>query len=415
MRPARRQCNRREAGEAIRIGDLERACIGHVEDHRRVMPLPPKNHRIAVVGSGLSSLTAAWDLARKGYQVTVYVPEETVGAVLLRQHPKRLSREIIDRETRLMTSLGISFKTGVGFDAPEDGQRCRKDHAAVYVGLDAVLPAPWAITPAAADPQNTFGATGDEGLFFGGDHPSPVWQAAQGRWAATTMDRWLQKVSPTAGREKEGPQNTRLYTNLQGITPLVATVPADPTLGYSETEALEEAGRCIQCQCLECVKVCAYLEHFGAYPKRYVREIYNNEALVLGERKANRLINSCSLCGLCEAVCPHDFAMQDLCLAARQSMVGRSKMPPSAHDFALQGHGLLPERPVCPGPARTRPHHQPLSFLSGMPVVRLGPRPGAPGLRPPAAPPDRRGGPDAGLLRGAGPLGRAAGALCGRA
>ena len=334
--PCQRACNRKEAGEAIRIGDLERACVSRTEDRRRVMPLPAKTHRIAVVGSGLSSLTAAWDLARKGYPVTVYVPEQEPAAFLLRSHPQRLSREIIEREIRLMTSLGVRFKTGTGFATAEDGQRCRKDHAAVYVGLDAVSPDPWAMAPATAAPQGSFGTTGDEGLFSGGDHPSPVWQAAQGRWAATTMDRWLQKVSPTAGREKEGPQNTRLYTNLQGITPLVATVPADPTLGYSETEALEEAGRCIQCQCLECVKVCAYLEHFGAYPKRYVREIYNNEALVLGERKANRLINSCSLCGLCEAVCPHDFAMQDLCLAARQSMVGRSKMPPSAHDFALQ-------------------------------------------------------------------------------
>ena len=334
--PCQAACNRKEAGEALRIGDLERACVSRVEDHRRVMPLPPKDHRIAIVGSGLSSLTAAWDLARKGYPVTVYVPEGEMAARLLRNHPRRLSQEIIDRETRLMTSLGVSFKTAAGFDTPEDGQRCRKNHAAVYVGLDAVSPDPWELAPAAADLPSTFGTTGDEGLFSGGHHASPVWQAAQGRWAATTMDRWLQKVSLTAGREKEGPQATRLYTDLQGIAPLAAVAMADPALGYSEAEALEEAQRCIQCQCLECVKVCTYLEHFGAYPKRYAREIYNNEALVLGERKANRLINSCSLCGLCEAVCPHDFAMQDLCLAARQSMVARGKMPPSAHDFALQ-------------------------------------------------------------------------------
>jgi Fe-S oxidoreductase len=55
----------------------------------------------------------------------------------------------------------------------------------------------------------------------------------------------------------------------------------------------------------------------------------------MGARQANKLINSCSLCGLCERVCPEDFAMQDLCLTARRGMVERDKMPPSAHEFAL--------------------------------------------------------------------------------
>jgi Fe-S oxidoreductase len=55
----------------------------------------------------------------------------------------------------------------------------------------------------------------------------------------------------------------------------------------------------------------------------------------MGTRQANKLVNSCSLCGLCEEVCPEDFAMQDLCLEARHSMVRRGKMPPSSHEFAL--------------------------------------------------------------------------------
>jgi Fe-S oxidoreductase len=138
----------------------------------------------------------------------------------------------------------------------------------------------------------------------------------------------------TAGREKEGPYVTRLFTSLHGVQVLSA-VPVESG-GYTDAQAAREAARCLACECLECVKVCPYLETFGGYPKTYAREIYNNESIVMGERKANRLINSCSLCGLCEAICPNDFAMQDLCLAARQSMVRRGKMPPSAHDFALQ-------------------------------------------------------------------------------
>ena len=149
------------------------------------------------------------------------------------------------------------------------------------------------------------------------------------------MDRYLQKVSLTAGREKEGPYPTRLYTRTDGVVPLPAVQPLDPVLGYTPDEATQEAGRCLQCECLECVKVCAYLERFGGYPKKYAREIYNNASIVMGARQANQLINSCSLCGLCEAVCPEDFAMQTLCLEARKDMVQKGKMPPSAHEFAL--------------------------------------------------------------------------------
>jgi Fe-S oxidoreductase len=333
--PCRLACNRKDLGGAIRIEALEHACVQNTADKRRAMPLPAKGLGIAVIGGGLSSLTVAWDLARKGYGVTVSTAEGAVGAGLLNQYPQRLSREAFDREITLLTSLGVRFQTAAIFSSAAECWKCREAHDAVYVGLDAAGSDPWGIDPT-AEPIGAFGTTTEAGVFAGGNHASPVWQTAQGRWAATSMDRWLQKVSLTAGREREGQQETRLFTNLDGILPKAAVAMADPSTGYSEGEALAEAERCLQCQCLECVKVCAYLEQFGAYPRRYVREIYNNESLVLGERKANRLINSCSLCGLCETVCPHDFAMQDLCLAARQSMVARGKMPPSAHEFALQ-------------------------------------------------------------------------------
>jgi Fe-S oxidoreductase len=60
----------------------------------------------------------------------------------------------------------------------------------------------------------------------------------------------------------------------------------------------------------------------------------------MGTRQANTMINSCMLCGLCEAVCPEDFSMAGLCLEARRSMVERGKMPPSAHEFALRDMGF---------------------------------------------------------------------------
>ncbi len=331
--PCQAACNRAKIGGAIRIGALERAIVARDDKPKRVLPLPKKTIRVAAIGSGLSSLTVAWDLARKGYDLTVFETGGQIGGVLARQYPQQLSKETIEIEVKRIGQLGVRFET----HAVLDETAIRESFAAVFVGLDGISDPIFAFTPASPLPEGRFaGDTRTDGVFAAGGYASPVWQAASGRWCATSMDRWLQKVSMDAGRENEGPYETRLFTDLEGITSVPAIAVADAIEGYSQDEARAEAGRCLQCQCLECVKVCTFLESFGAYPRRYAREIYNNESIVMGERKANKLINSCSLCGLCEAVCPNDFAMQDLCLAARQSMVSRNKMPPSAHDFALQ-------------------------------------------------------------------------------
>ena len=74
----------------------------------------------------------------------------------------------------------------------------------------------------------------------------------------------------------------------------------------------------------------------ATYPKRYVRDIYNNVGIVMGLRKANRMIDSCTLCGLCDTLCPNDLAMGEVCLEARRDMVDSGHMPASHHDFALR-------------------------------------------------------------------------------
>jgi len=339
--PCEQHCKRAEVGGAIAIGDLERACVSHPAPMRPLVPLPAKEQSVAILGAGLAGLTAAWDLAHKGYQVVIHEPGDILAADLRARYSNKLSPDAIIAELALLEKLGVRIE----LNAPAEGEvfleRRRAEYDAVFLSLDVSDQAQWPLErgpddrPFIASPAQ---ATLRKGVFAGGldkpEGPSPVWQAAEGRWAATSIDRFLQGVSPTAGREKEGPYETRLFTSLEGIEP-EPVVQASGGGGYNDAEAVQEAKRCLQCHCLECVKVCPYLERFGAYPKKYAREIYNNQSIVMGERKANKLINSCSLCGLCEQVCPHDFAMQDICLQTREEMVAKGKMPPSAHEFAL--------------------------------------------------------------------------------
>jgi Fe-S oxidoreductase len=182
---------------------------------------------------------------------------------------------------------------------------------------------------------------------------SPILSVQDGKCAAISIDRFLQGASLSGSRDVQGASASRLYVNLKGVDALPAVEPADAAVGYTKEEAVREAGRCLPCNCLECVKACEYLAHYKAYPKRYVREIYNNECIVMGVRKSNRMVNSCTLCGLCAQVCPTQLSMADTCLEARQTMVSTGRMPLSAHEFGLR------DMTFSQGPAFAMARHQP--------------------------------------------------------
>ena len=336
--PCREQCKRLEAGDPIEIGTLERFCVSQPPPRQRVQPLPAKNQTLAVIGCGLSGLTAAWDLARKGYKVEIFEAAVSAGEYLLDRFPDLLTLEVVKEELAVLDKLGVFMHLGEKTNDAGFVEKIVGDFEAVFVSLEMADPAAWRMeTDSSGRPKLDFPvqAAGRPGVFAGGQGGSPVWTAAEGRWAAASIDRFLQKVSLTAGREKDGPYETGLFTSLDNVEPLPAVPITGPDGLYTAPEARAEASRCLQCECLECVKVCPYLESYKGYPKKYAREIYNNESIVVGTRQANKMINSCSLCGLCETVCPKNFAMQDLCLTVRRSMVKRGKMPPSAHEFAL--------------------------------------------------------------------------------
>ncbi|MEG1500664.1 MAG: 4Fe-4S dicluster domain-containing protein, partial [Clostridiales bacterium] len=105
---------------------------------------------------------------------------------------------------------------------------------------------------------------------------------------------------------------------------------------FTWQEAQKEAERCLDCHCRECIASCRILEKFNKTPKQYIREIANNLIITMGIRKANLLINSCSLCGLCEKTCPNSLDMGEIFLGARENMVEKGKMPLAIHDFPIR-------------------------------------------------------------------------------
>ena len=345
--PCEDVCKRKDAGQAIAIRRLEKAAMSSAAASRRKLTAPPKrDKRVAIVGGGLSGLTAAFDLAKKGYRVTVFEATEKLGGGIWEHSEETLPRSTIADDLDFLRQLPLEIRLNTALGADMSLSELAHDFEAVYLGVGQACsglgielkPDP---SGRIAVNETTF-ETVIPGVFAGGsavsgsDRRSPIRSVSDGRRAAISMDRHIQRVSLTASRENEGAYETRLYTNLKGILPLLRVPFVEPTLGYSPDEAVLEAKRCLQCECMECVKICDFLEVFKAYPRKYVRQIYNNLSIVMGHRHANKLINSCSLCGLCKEVCPEDLHMGEVCKGAREVMVAQNKMPPSAHEFALR-------------------------------------------------------------------------------
>ncbi|MCE1252452.1 MAG: 4Fe-4S dicluster domain-containing protein [Anaerolineae bacterium] len=359
--PCRLVCRRAEAGQAINIAALERASVDWGGPFEPVPVLPRKSKRVAVAGSDLSALTVAFDLTKKGYTVSVFEKNEKAGGSLWNLPETLLPRNLINDEITRLEHMGVEFILKTPITAFEKGDENApfniegRIYDAVYIAdgdLDAARA--WlefdTFNAVVIDPV-TLASRCCEGVFAGGGAVqardvamaggsrlprSAIRTLAEGRRAAVSLDRYLQRVSLTAARVNEGVYTTRLFTSLEGVQDLPQVKMSQPELGYNREEAQAEGQRCIQCQCLECVKVCEYLKQYGSYPKRYVREIYNNLSIVSGTRQKNQFINSCSLCGLCGEVCPEDLNMAGVCLEARQTMVKTKRMPPSAFDFALR-------------------------------------------------------------------------------
>jgi Fe-S oxidoreductase len=342
--PCEDRCRRGPVGGPIAIGALERVCVERYSGKKRVQPLPRKDHRIAVLGAGLAGITAAWDLLKKGFTVSVFEPGDRLGGSLWDIPEEILPRNVITEDISVLEALNADIRLGARVDVSLFEQLCR-EFAAVIIdreamhGQDLSLPLDdkglIAIDPAT-------GATERDRVFAGGGTRfrggfSPVMETLEGRKPALSIERLMQKVGLGYGRENEGPCSSRLYTSLEGIDPLPRIAPRDSIKGYTEEEALMEAERCIQCECMECVKKCLFLKRYKAYPKKYAREIFNNERILLGAaHQYNVFTNSCSTCGLCETICPNDFSMADLCLEARRTLLEQKIMPPSFHEFALQ-------------------------------------------------------------------------------
>ena len=138
------KCVRGVKGEPVGIGRLERFVADWHNAHSDQTPptAEPNGHKVAVVGSGPSSLTCAGDLAKKGYKVTVFEALHTPGGVLVYGIPEfRLPKAIVKKEVDNLRAMGVDFETNIIIGKTLTVDELIEDgYEAVFIGTGAGLP-----------------------------------------------------------------------------------------------------------------------------------------------------------------------------------------------------------------------------------------------------------------------------------
>ena len=138
------KCVRGIKGEPVAIGRLERFVADWHNAHATEMPAKPESngHKCAIIGAGPSGLTCAGDLARLGYEVTIFEALHLAGGVLVYGIPEfRLPKKIVQREIENLQAMGVKVETNVVVGRTiEVDELFAMGYEAIFIGSGAGLP-----------------------------------------------------------------------------------------------------------------------------------------------------------------------------------------------------------------------------------------------------------------------------------
>lgn len=192
-------------------------------------------------------------------------------------------------------------------------------------------------------------------VFAGGDavgRPLIAIEAiAQGKKAAISIDKFFNGEDLTIGRENEETYETKLVKDLKesekGTTRKhIPRIPVsarqnnfeEVEIGFNEQDALEEASRCLQCECKLCMKQCEMLTDYCESPKQMMEKVM--------EGSVDPMVPySCNMCNICTIHCPRDFKFAEMFMEMRKELVKSGDGPLKGHN-PIKMHQKLGFSPV---------------------------------------------------------------------
>ncbi len=324
--PCRSACVRKnQPDESIFLRKLEAACVQFTRDREPIhYNVPKKNFSVAVIGAGLSGLTCACKLAGRNYEVSLHQRSGRVGGKLWDSlEPEAFLHEIEEQFSAVECDMRL--------ESPVDKLEAIKADA-IYIatgrgGADFGL---------LAGVNRESLATAKPGVFLGGGllTDKPLEAIAHGLRAADAIEAFLKTGSMDGARPNRQAIDKRFYARPPQPAPS-ATSGKDI---LTSDEAVAESQRCLRCNCDICYQHCELMERFKAYPKKITTDVGATLNVIEGltDRVAQRLIGTCTLCGLCKQVCPESVDMETCLLEARRALHRQGALPAAFHDFFLR-------------------------------------------------------------------------------
>ncbi len=310
--PCREHCQRAPLGGAIDLPGLEKAACRFARKKAEGYNVPAHSQTVAVVGAGACGLSAALNLALKRYPVTVFDRQEGWGGSL-REDPRFPE---FDEDFRLQFSA-----VKEGFCTFVFGKEVT---AAELAGFDAV-----------------YFATGEGGFrpegerFFAGG-PCAGWSFMEGIAMGPEASKVIEAFLMTGRAEPILPHEHREHCDRYVRHPGAKVLP--PVETETEEGAMAEAGRCLQCDCTECIDGCVMLQQYRKKPHGLAREAYADSAAAppIATQSLVRQTYSCLNCGNCAAVCPAHANLGAMFMLSRSDRFRRNTAPRAFHDYWLR-------------------------------------------------------------------------------
>ncbi len=276
--PCERECKRIEVDRPVSICDLKRFLVDHVEETEfDPTPAEERSQKVAIVGAGPSGLTAAFDLRRMGYPVTLFESRSELGGLLTHGFPSyRLPVEVVKKDLSVIEKMGIEIRLNTEVGKDISFEEIQKTYDAIFLAVGSTGVGPISEVfrglkrsrrgMIQVDPLTL--ETNVKGVFAGGDGvtgPGTIVESmAQGRKGAISIDRSIRGEDLRHGRESEGRQVSPMESLLSDtkrdereVLPHMVK-PTGP--GLTLEEAIEDAKRCLNCggcsDCGECARYC---------------------------------------------------------------------------------------------------------------------------------------------------------------